>query len=200
MSKVVLATTNRGKVTELQALLEGHALHVVPQSEFAIPDIEEKGLTFVENALVKARHAARHSDLPAIADDSGLVVPALGGAPGIYSARYAGALSNATANNEKLLQEMKGFTGNKRRAYFFCALVYLRHVEDPTPIICQARWHGAVLTESTGKGGFGYDPLFFVPSHGCSAAELPKEVKNSISHRGQALQQLLSALGKVASD
>lgn len=194
MSTLVLATSNQGKVAELQALLDQHNIQVVAQGEFDIPSVAETGLTFVENALIKARHAANHSSLPALADDSGLVVPALGGAPGIYSARYAGEEANDQANNQKLLAEMVGLEGDDRRAHFFCAVVYIRHPEDPQPLICQGTWRGAVLSEPSGKGGFGYDPLFFVPSHGCAAAELPKEVKNTISHRGQAMQQLLAAM------
>ena len=200
MRKIVLATANPGKAAELQDLLAGQDIQVLPQSEFNITEVEETGLTFVENALIKARHAALQSDLPTLADDSGLVVPALDGAPGIYSARYAGDAASAAANNEKLLAAMADLSGADRRAHFFCAMVYLTHPEDPQPIICQGSWRGAVLTEPAGRGGFGYDPIFFVPSHGCAAAELPKEVKNILSHRGQALQQLLVAFEALASD
>jgi XTP/dITP diphosphohydrolase len=174
-------------------------LQVVPQTEFGVPDIEETGLTFVENAILKARNAAQHTGLPAIADDSGLEVDALEGAPGIYSARYSGADSSGEGatdrrNLEKLLIDLKDVPEAERTARFQCLMVYMDHGTDPTPIICQGTWEGRILFEPVGENGFGYDPVFFVPSEGCSAAQLPAEVKNRLSHRGQALQELLQAL------
>ena len=193
--RVVLASSNKGKVKEFSELLADRDTDVVPQSDFAVPDADETGLTFVENAILKARNAAAHTDLPAIADDSGLEVDFLNGAPGIYSARYAGEGGSA-ANNAKLLQALAGVEEEQRGARFQCLLVYLRHADDPTPIICQGTWEGRILTSVRGEGGFGYDPLFFVPHEGCSAAELSAERKNEISHRGQALRCLLAALSR----
>jgi len=194
--RVVLASSNKGKVREFSELLADRGMTVVPQSDFAVPDADETGLTFVENAILKARNAAAHTDLPAIADDSGLEVDFLNGAPGIYSARYAGEGGSA-ANNAKLLQALSGVEEQQRGARFQCLLVYLRHADDPTPIICQGTWEGRILTSLRGQEGFGYDPLFFVPEEGCSAAELPAERKNELSHRGQALRCLLAALSKT---
>jgi XTP/dITP diphosphohydrolase len=195
MSKtIVLASSNAGKVREFNQLLGGLQLEVVPQSRFNVADAEETGLTFVENAILKARNAAQHAHRPALADDSGLEVDALDGAPGIYSARYAGPGAGDRANLEKLLAMLAGVPDAQRTARFQCVLVYMRHALDPTPLICQGTWEGRILTEARGGGGFGYDPVFFVPSHGCSSAELPAEVKNALSHRGQALQKLLAAL------
>jgi XTP/dITP diphosphohydrolase len=191
--RVVLASSNKGKVKEFSELLAGRDITVVPQSDYAVPDAAETGLTFVENAILKARNAAAHTGLPAIADDSGLEVEFLNGAPGIYSARYAGQ-GGSSANNEKLLQALSGVDEAQRRARFQCLLVYLRHADDPTPIICQGTWEGRILTAIQGDAGFGYDPLFFVPEENCSAAELSAERKNEISHRGQALRCLLAAL------
>ena len=195
MSKtIVLASSNAGKVREFNQLLGGLQLEVVPQSHFNVADAEETGLTFVENAILKARNAAQHAHRPALADDSGLEVDALDGAPGIYSARYAGPGAGDRANLEKLLAMLAGVPEAQRSARFQCVLVYMRHALDPTPLICQGTWEGRILTEARGSGGFGYDPVFFVPSHSCSSAELPAEVKNALSHRGQALQKLLAAL------
>ena len=195
MSKtIVLASSNAGKVREFNQLLGGLQLEVVQQSHFNVADAEETGLTFVENAILKARNAAQHAHRPALADDSGLEVDALDGAPGIYSARYAGPGAGDRANLEKLLAMLAGVPEAQRTARFQCVLVYMRHALDPTPLICQGTWEGRILTEARGSGGFGYDPVFFVPSHGCSSAELPAEVKNALSHRGQALQKLLAAL------
>ena len=193
--RVVLATGNRGKVKELGELLAGRDIAVVPQSDFAVPDAEETGLTFVENAILKARNAAQHTGLPAIADDSGLEVDYLKGAPGIYSARYAGDGGSA-ANNAKLLEALAGVPEAARGARFQCLLVYLRHADDPTPIICQGTWEGRILEAPRGAAGFGYDPLFFVPGEAMSAAELPAERKNVLSHRGQALRCLLTAFSR----
>ncbi|QYZ66592.1 MAG: nucleoside-triphosphate diphosphatase [Gammaproteobacteria bacterium (ex Lamellibrachia satsuma)] len=192
--RIVLASNNAGKVREINQLLATGQIEVVPQRDFEIPDAVEDGLSFVENAIKKARHASRLSGLPAIADDSGIEVDALKGAPGIYSARFAGEGASDQANLEKLLESLKDVPEEARTARFQCLLVYMRHAEDPTPIICQGTWEGQVLFEAKGDNGFGYDPVFYVPTHNCTSAELPAEVKNSLSHRGQALQKLLAAL------
>ena len=194
--RVVLASSNKGKVREFSELLAGRDIAVVPQTDFGVPDADETGLTFVENAILKARNAAAHTGLPAIADDSGIEVDFLNGAPGIYSARYAGE-GGSSANNEKLLQALSGVEETQRGARFQCLLVYLRHADDPTPIICQGTWEGRILNAVQGDAGFGYDPLFYVPEEACSAAELAAERKNEISHRGQALRCLLAALSNV---
>ncbi len=193
-NNIVLATGNAGKLREIRALLTPLAFTVVPQGELGISDVAETGLTFVENALIKARHAAQHSGLPALADDSGLAVDALRGAPGIYSARYAGPHASDADNNQKLLQELAHTPDEQRTARYHCVLVYLRHAADPTPLICHGQWQGKILHAPQGNGGFGYDPLFFVPDEQCSAAELSAARKNAISHRGQALQELLRQL------
>ena len=194
MRDIVLASSNAGKVREINALLEGLHLQVRPQGEFGVADAEETGLSFVENAILKARNAALHTGLPAIADDSGLEVDALHGAPGIYSARYAGSGASDRANLEKLLAALQDVPEAERSARFQCLLVYLRHAEDPVPLICQGTWEGRILFEARGEHGFGYDPVFYVPTHDCSSAELEPAVKNSLSHRGQALRQLVAAL------
>jgi len=194
--RVVLASGNRGKLREFNALLAGIDIEVVPQSDYDVPEAEETGLSFVENALLKARQAARLTNLPALADDSGLEVDALNGAPGIYSARYAGVGASDEQNLLKLLADLQGIPDEQRRARFQCLLVYLRHEFDPTPLICQGTWEGRILTAPQGENGFGYDPVFFVPTHGCSSAELPADIKNSLSHRGQALRALLAALSR----
>lgn len=192
--KIVLASSNAGKLREINQLLGGLQFEVVSQSRLHVPDADETGLTFVENAILKARNAAQHTGLPALADDSGLEVDALHGAPGIYSARYAGPKASDAENLEKLLAMIKDVPDEKRSARFQCVLVYLRHALDPTPLICQGTWEGRILMAARGANGFGYDPVFFVPTHACSAAELPAETKNVLSHRGQALQQLLEIL------
>jgi len=192
---IVLASSNPGKVREINQMLAGLHLSVVPQSDFKVIDAEETGLTFVENALLKARNATRHTGLPAIADDSGIEVDYLNGAPGIYSARYAGKNASDEQNLRKLLDDLVGIPEAERTARFQCLMVYLRHEFDPTPIICQGTWEGRLLLEPRGANGFGYDPIFFVPTHNCSSAELPPEVKNKLSHRGQALRLLVAALG-----
>ncbi|MDF7666338.1 RdgB/HAM1 family non-canonical purine NTP pyrophosphatase [Orbaceae bacterium ESL0727] len=194
VGKIVLATNNQGKVRELQNLLADAGFNIVAQSEFNVPDADETGLTFVENALLKARHTAKLTGLPSIADDSGLVVEALAGAPGIYSARYAGEHGDDKRNNQKLLQALADVPDHARQAYFYCALVFLRHENDPTPIICLGKWNGVILRAEQGVGGFGYDPLFYIPELGCTAAELSREAKSQISHRGQALKQLMAQL------
>mgnify|MGYP006243727465 CR=1 FL=1 len=194
MQKVVLATGNAGKVVEMQSRLERLGFDVVPQSEFNIPEAVEDGLTFVENALKKARHACELTGLPAIADDSGLEVRALQGAPGIHSSRYADGQGD-DANNKKLLAALDGV--EDRRARFQCVIVYLRHALDPTPIICQGSWQGEITDTPSGSAGFGYDPLFFVPDQNCTAAALSPEIKKSLSHRAQALTQLQQALNHL---
>ena len=192
--RIVLASNNAGKVREINQLLEHSGIEVLPQAQFDIEDAVEDGLTFVENAIIKARHAAKQSGLPAIADDSGIEVDALNGAPGIYSARFAGEGSSDEENLRKLLNEMQDIPETQRSARFQCLMVYMRHAEDPTPIICQGTWEGRILTAPQGKNGFGYDPVFFVPEQQCSSAELDAATKNSLSHRGKALQQLIKRL------
>lgn len=191
---LVLASNNAGKLRELEQLLRAADARLYPQREFGIASVAETGLTFVENAILKARHAAAGSGLPAIADDSGLEVDALHGAPGIHSARYAGEQADDAANRAKLLEAMADIPQGHRQARFQCLLVYLRHAEDPTPIICQGTWEGQILTEPRGDKGFGYDPLFWVPGQNRSAAELDAGTKNALSHRGQALSKLVLAL------
>ncbi|NEX18833.1 RdgB/HAM1 family non-canonical purine NTP pyrophosphatase [Thiorhodococcus mannitoliphagus] len=188
--QIVLASNNAGKVREIGQLLTGAQIQVRPQGDFEVPEAEETGLTFVENAIIKARNASAHSGLAAIADDSGIEVDALRGAPGIYSARYAGPGASDEENLLKLLTDLTEVPEDQRTGRFQCLLVYLRHAEDPTPLICQGTWEGRILTTPRGTNGFGYDPIFFVPSHGCSSAELDPETKNGLSHRGQALRQL----------
>lgn len=192
--KVILASNNAGKIRELSALLKTMQIEIIPQAEMNIPDIEETGLTFIENALLKARHASQIARLPAIADDSGLAVAALNGEPGIYSARYAGKQGDANANINKLLEKMNHVPDDKREAHFHCVLVFLRHANDPTPLVCDGIWHGHILREAHGSAGFGYDPVFYVPSENKSAAELLPETKNKISHRALAMQKLLQGL------
>lgn len=192
--KVVLATGNQGKLQELQALLAGKGLEIVPQTELRVPEAEETGASFRENALLKAWNAARHTGLPAIADDSGLEVDALHGAPGIYSARYAGPDATDADNLQKLLKELDGVPAAKRRARFRCAIAYLRKVDDPAPLVCEGVWEGSILEAPRGTNGFGYDPVFLVPGKSLSSAELPPEEKNRLSHRGQALAKLAAAL------
>ncbi|KFK93404.1 MULTISPECIES: RdgB/HAM1 family non-canonical purine NTP pyrophosphatase [unclassified Serratia (in: enterobacteria)] len=194
MQKVVLATGNPGKVRELASLLADFGLDVVAQTELGVDSAEETGLTFIENAILKARHAAQITGLPAIADDSGLAVDVLGGAPGIYSARYAGVDASDQQNLDKLLVTLKDVPAGQRAAQFHCVLVYMRHAEDPTPLVFHGTWAGEVTFASAGKGGFGYDPIFYVPELGCTAAELSHEKKSAISHRGQALKLMLEAL------
>ncbi|WP_275555158.1 XTP/dITP diphosphatase [Mixta sp. Marseille-Q2659] len=194
MQKVVLATGNPGKVRELADLLADFGLNVVAQTDLGVGSVEETGLTFIENAILKARHAAQVTGLPAIADDSGLAVDALGGAPGIYSARYAGLEASDQQNLEKLLVTLKDVPEGKRQAQFHCVLVYLRHAADPTPLVCHGSWAGEIIRAPAGAGGFGYDPIFYVPTLGKTAAELSKAEKIAVSHRGQALALLLEAM------
>ncbi|MEM8661339.1 MAG: RdgB/HAM1 family non-canonical purine NTP pyrophosphatase [Pseudomonadota bacterium] len=192
LTKVVLASGNAGKLRELKNTLQPLALELLSQEQFDVPEVEETGLSFVENALIKARAAARCSGLPAIADDSGLAVDFLNGAPGVRSARYSG--KGDDANNTKLLAALADVPPEQRGARFHCALVYLQDETDPMPLICQASWNGSILTSPRGENGFGYDPLFFVPEHRCSSAELDPKIKNQISHRAKASAALLRAL------
>lgn len=194
MQKIVLATGNKGKVAELSAMLAPFDLQVIPQTELQVSDAAETGLTFVENALIKARHAALITGLPAIADDSGLAVQALGGAPGIYSARYAGESATDKLNYQKLLQALTDVPAQQRQAAFHCVLVYLQHAEDPTPLICHGSWQGEIALTSSGDAGFGYDPVFYVPALQKTAAQLLPQEKQQFSHRGQALRQLVQQL------
>lgn len=192
--KIVLATGNKGKVKELSSMLSDLNIEVLPQSEFHVTEVAETGSTFVENAIIKARHAARITGLPAIADDSGLAVDALGGAPGVYSARYAGEDANDQDNIQKLLQALSGVAPEQRQARFLCVLVYMAHADDPTPIICQGEWHGTITTQTMGDNGFGYDPVFWLAEQNCSSAQLTPAQKNQLSHRGKALALLVKAL------
>ncbi|HUP92555.1 MAG TPA: RdgB/HAM1 family non-canonical purine NTP pyrophosphatase [Solimonas sp.] len=194
MRQVVLASRNPGKLAELQALFAPLGLELRLVSEFVDEPAEESAPTFVENALLKARHAARASGLPAIADDSGLEVDALHGRPGVHSARYAGVQGGDIPNNAKLLAELAGVPDERRGARFVCAMVYLRHADDPVPLIALRQWRGRILEASRGANGFGYDPLFFVPSENCTSAELAPEIKNRLSHRAAAAQALLAQL------
>ncbi len=186
--KIVLASGNKGKIKEIQALLQDYT--VVTQQEFNIEEADETGSTFIENAIIKAKNAALHSNLPAIADDSGLVVDALKGAPGVISARFAGSQANDQENLQKLLKDMEGIPEAQRTARFICVIVLMRHAHDPFPIITQASWEGIILPYARGTNGFGYDPVFWVPTENCSSAELSASKKNQLSHRGQALREL----------
>jgi len=192
--RIVLASGNRGKIAEINALLEPLDLEVIPQSAFAIEEAEETGLSFVENAIIKARHAAELTGLPALADDSGLEVDALHGAPGVRSSRFAGPDASDQANLNKLLEALVGIPEPQRSARFQCVIVLMHHAEDPTPLICQGTWEGRILCEPRGQLGFGYDPVFYVPEQDCASAELPPALKNRLSHRGQALACLRDIL------
>ncbi|MDG1752666.1 MAG: XTP/dITP diphosphatase [Thalassotalea sp.] len=197
MSTIVLATGNKGKVKELAELLADQQIEVKPQSEFNVPDVEETGTTFVENAIIKARHAAKITGLPAIADDSGLEVDALNGAPGVYSARYAGEGATDQDNNDKLITALKNIPEENRTARFHCVVVYMKHENDPTPIICHGKWEGSIITSPQGEQGFGYDPLFWQEQLQMTSAQLPRDIKNQLSHRGQALKLLTAELSKT---
>ncbi|CAH6920487.1 dITP/XTP pyrophosphatase [Vibrio chagasii] len=198
MSKIVLATGNQGKVREMAGILSEFGFDVVAQSEFNVSEVAETGTTFIENAIIKARHAAKETGLPAIADDSGLEVDFLKGAPGIYSARYSGEGATDKQNIEKLLDAMQGVEVAKRTARFHCVLVLMRHENDPTPLVCHGKWEGQILTEEHGENGFGYDPVFFVPEENCASAELAPSRKKQLSHRGKALASLFKALKEQA--
>jgi XTP/dITP diphosphohydrolase len=191
MNQIVLASGNKGKLREFADLFAAFDIEVVPQSEFDVPEAEETGLSFVENAIIKARNAAYHTGLPAIADDSGIEVDYLLGAPGIYSARYSGPNATDESNLQALLYALQDVPEKERAARYQCVLVMMRHSKDPTPMIAQASWEGGILEQKTGDGGFGYDPIFWVPEHQCSAAEITAEQKHAISHRGKAMRQLL---------
>jgi XTP/dITP diphosphohydrolase len=192
MKRIVIASNNPGKLREIAGLLAPLGLEVLPQSDFAIPEADEPHHTFVENALAKARHASRLAGLPALADDSGICVEALGGAPGVYSAHYAGFPKSDARNNEKLIADLR--EKENRRAHYTCVMVLVRHADDPEPVIAEGRWFGEVIETPRGSGGFGYDPYFLLPETGRTAAELSPEEKNRLSHRGQALRRLLAAL------
>lgn len=192
MSKLVIASGNAGKLREIARILAPLDIQAVPQSEFDVPDCPEPHVTFVENCLAKARHASAHSGLPALADDSGICVEALGGAPGVYSARYAGEPKSDQRNNEKLIAALANEAN--RRAHYTCVMVYVRHPDDPEPIISEGRWHGEIIDTPRGENGFGYDPYFLVPQFGKTGAELDEDTKNAISHRGQALRDLVDKL------
>jgi len=192
VKQLVLASNNAGKLKEFGELLAPFDFALQPQAALGVPEADEPHATFIENALVKARHAARHTGLAALADDSGLCVAALGGAPGVHSARYAGDPKSDARNNQRLLADLAGVSD--RRAHYYCVLVLLRHGDDPEPLIATGAWHGEILLAARGSGGFGYDPLFLVPEFGCSVAELPSEKKNTLSHRGQAMTQLVAEL------
>jgi XTP/dITP diphosphohydrolase len=193
--KIVLASGNQGKIREIQAILKAHP--IVAQNQWQIPEVEETGTTFVENAIIKARHAALHCQLPAIADDSGLVVDALEGAPGVISARYAGIGASDAENLLKLLDALKDAPESQRTARFICVLVFMQHANDPTPVIAQGIWEGRILFEPVGNNGFGYDPIFWVDEYQSSSAQLPADVKNGLSHRGKALKRLTEMLASV---
>ena len=193
IDRIVLASGNAGKVREINRLFAGSGIEILPQSDFDVPDVPETGTTFVENAIIKARHAAKCTGLPAIADDSGIEVDALDARPGVYSARYAGENASDEANNRKMLEELEGVPDAQRTARYQCLLVFMRAHTDPVPLITQGSWEGRILHAPRGDGGFGYDPIFYVPTHQCSGGELPLEVKNTISHRARALNAMLEA-------
>lgn len=194
IEKIVLASGNKGKLREFSQVLGQWHIEVLPQSEFDVSDADETGLSFVENAILKARHAAKATGLPALADDSGLEVDALKGAPGIYSARYSGEGATDATNNAKLLEALKDVPEAERTARFRCVLAFMRHAEDPTPLICQGSWEGVIMEEACGENGFGYDPLFLIPELGKASAQLAPEQKNRLSHRGQAVQALIARI------
>jgi XTP/dITP diphosphohydrolase len=193
-SKIILASNNVGKLCEFKNLFSEININIIPQSEFNVEDAVEDGLSFVENAIIKARHAAKVTKHAAIADDSGVEIDALNGEPGINSARFSGTHGDDQGHNQLVLKKMSGIAYEQRSARFQCVLAYMRHENDPTPLVCQASWEGFILDDARGEDGFGYDPLFYVPEHNCSSAQLPKELKNKISHRAKALRILLAAL------
>ena len=195
--KLVLASSNHGKLQELRELLAGNGIELIAQSDLGVDDADETGSTFVENALIKARHATRITGLHALADDSGICVDALQGAPGLYSARYAGQHGDAGRNIDKLLMELEGVPDEQRAAHFYCVLVLLRHPDDPQPLIVEGEWRGRILHARQGNGGHGYDPVFFDPRYGQSAAEMESALKNRLSHRGQALATLKQRLATL---
>jgi len=192
MKNLVLASSNPGKLREFAALLATVDFEVLPQAQFNVPEAEEPHFTFVENAIAKARHAARLTGLAALADDSGICVDALGGAPGVFSARFAGEPKSDQRNNDKLIADLAG--KSNRRAHYYCILVFVRHADDPQPVIAEGEWHGEIIDTPRGANGFGYDPYFWLPEFGCTAAELAAEKKNAVSHRGKALATLIAKL------
>ncbi|MBT3204907.1 MAG: RdgB/HAM1 family non-canonical purine NTP pyrophosphatase [Gammaproteobacteria bacterium] len=196
MQKLVIASGNKGKLRELSALLEPLDYDVHTQAEFNVPDVPETGTTFVENAIIKARHAAELTGLAAVADDSGIEVDALDGAPGVYSARFSAPNATDEKNNTLLVEKLRDVPEELRTARYRAVIVYMKHAKDPSPIICEGSWEGRIVLTPVGEGGFGYDPYFFVPTHSCTSAELSAEVKNSLSHRGQALRELVKKLGQ----
>lgn len=195
--RIVLASSNPGKLGEIRAMLAGTDLEVRPQNELGVPEAAETGLTFIENAIIKARNASQATNRPALADDSGLCVDALNGEPGVYSARYAGVDATDADNVAKLLAAMAEEPEERRTARFQCVIIVMRHPDDPMPIVCQGTWEGSIQNEATGASGFGYDPVFHVPGHACSAAELDAGTKNRLSHRGQALMVLKEYLSSL---
>ncbi len=198
--QIVIASGNPGKIREFRQLFANSSFNIIPQSDFDVPDIEETGLSFMENALLKARNASRHTLRPAIADDSGIIVDALNGDPGVYSARYAGKGASDQENVQKLIDNVKTLPDDKRGAYFICVIIYVRYAEDPVPLITQGTWEGIAITEPKGTNGFGYDPIFYLPAHGCTSAELEPETKDRLSHRGQALRALIDNLSAESAD
>lgn len=194
IKQIVFASSNAGKIKEINEIFSQINIEVIPQSEFKVPDVDETGLTFIENAILKARHCAQYTSLPTLADDSGLSIDALKGAPGIYSARYSGIHGDQEGAIDKVLNELENVKKENRGASFHSFLALMQHKNDPTPLMSHGQWHGEILFERQGKGGFGYDPIFYVPTHQCSAAEFLPEIKNKISHRGQAIQKLLLQL------
>ncbi|MEW4981700.1 MAG: XTP/dITP diphosphatase [Cycloclasticus sp.] len=198
--QVVLASGNKGKIAEIQAILKQQAIEVVSQSHFNVPGVEETGTTFIENAIIKARHAAAISGLPAIADDSGLEVDAINGEPGVYSARYAGLPSNDQNNTNKLLRALVDIPPEQRSARFHCVMVFMAHKNDPSPLIGHGVWEGRITTEASGNNGFGYDPVFYIPEQQCTSAQLDPRVKNTLSHRAQALQALMPQISDLLTN
>ena len=194
MIKLVVASSNPGKLRELSQLFDGLDYQLYPQSEFGVVEVPETGTTFVENAIIKARNAAQHTGLAAIADDSGIEVDALDGEPGVYSARFAGADASDEANNALLVQKLRSVPEQQRSARYRAVIVYMRNAADPSPLICEGSWEGSIILEPRGAGGFGYDPYFYLADQGCTSAELSAELKNQLSHRGQALRELLEKL------
>ncbi len=194
MKKLVLASSNPGKLNELSALLDKSRYKIFPQAEFNVPDVAETGTTFVENAIIKARHAAQYTGLAALADDSGIVVDALNGEPGVYSARFSGSDASDESNNALLIEKLRSIPEGQRSARYQAVIVYMRNAVDPSPIICEGSWEGIIMLEAKGSSGFGYDPYFYLPDYGCTSAELSADEKNRISHRGQALRLLLEKL------
>ncbi len=194
MKKLVLASRNPGKLRELSALLDESRYKIIPQADFNVPEVAETGTTFVENAIIKARHAARYTGLAALADDSGIVIDALNGEPGVHSARYSGSDASDESNNILLVEKIRSVPEAQRSARYQAVIVYMRNAADPSPIICEGSWEGIIVLEAKGSGGFGYDPYFYLPDYGCTSAELSADEKNRISHRGQALRLLLEKL------